>query len=180
MTCPDALVVGIDLAASERRCSGVALLCSSSRRVESVGCARSDEEIVSMASAARVAAIDAPLAERPSMREVDRKMISLGFRVLPPSFGAMRALTERGWRLREILSSLGVEVIETHPRSALRSSGARDVEELAAMLRLSLPPLAPLSRDERDAIVAAAVALCRLEGCYYTIEASDGVIYLIR
>lgn len=180
MTCSDVIVAGLDLAASERRCSGIALLCTGERRFLRVGCASSDDEILSATSMAKVVAIDAPLSESPSMREVDRKMISMGFRLMPPSLGSMRALTERGWRLYLSLSRLGVRVVETHPRSALKSAGVESVEELASLLGLSGLELSSLSKDERDAAVAAAVALCVLEGCSREVKGSDGTIFLLN
>ncbi|MBS7634583.1 hypothetical protein KEJ34_03685 [Candidatus Bathyarchaeota archaeon] len=58
----------------------------------------------------------------PVFRDVDRRAIREGYRVLPPRLGAMRMLMIRAWRLYEMLSSNGVKVIETHPYSALKSS----------------------------------------------------------
>ncbi|MCX8196053.1 MAG: hypothetical protein N3F67_03125 [Acidilobaceae archaeon] len=182
MTCADARkVVGIDLAASEQRCTGFSYIDIFSRQLEGAICLRSDEEILSTLRAvgARVVAIDAPLAEIPAMREVDKLMISIGFRVLPPTFGAMRKLTQRAWRLSRMIEC--AEVIETHPRSALLSSGARDVAALLARLGVrSAVKLEALNRDQLDAVVSAAAALCYAERwCSRKVEARDGRIFLI-
>ncbi|MEN2998989.1 MAG: DUF429 domain-containing protein [Acidilobaceae archaeon] len=174
-------VGGLDLAASERRCSGFALLNFAARELERVRCLFSDEQIVEelTGSGATVVAVDAPLAETPLMRELDRKLISMGFRVLPPSFGAMKELTRRAWRLSQRLSPL--ELIETHPRSALRSARVSSVEELVERLGLSARlHLGSLGRDEKDAVVAAAVAFCYLSrSCVLEVAARDGRVYLL-
>ncbi|MCS7107686.1 MAG: hypothetical protein NZ902_06260 [Acidilobaceae archaeon] len=173
-------VGGLDLAASERRCSGFVLLNRLTREAEEARCLFSDEQIVKEIESVGVSvlAVDAPLTDAPRMREVDRKLISMGFRVLPPSFGAMRELTSRAWRISQRLSA---EVIETHPRSALKSARVSSVGELLERLGLrSRRELGSLGRDERDALIAAVVALCySLRSCSLEIAAGDGKVYLL-
>ena len=169
-------VAGVDLRGSDRRPSGVAVISGRDLRVESL---YSDEEIVDFLTRhkALVVAIDSPLSHSPSYRHVDRVMVRLGFRVLPPGWRGMSMLVERGVRLASRLSSMGVVVLETHPRSALKSSKCRGLGELASRLGLALP--GRLTRDEEDAVVASAVSLMYVEGAVVEVEGVDGRIYLL-
>ncbi|MEM1622563.1 MAG: hypothetical protein QW780_00685 [Sulfolobales archaeon] len=178
-------VSGLDLAAESRNCSGYAVIDLDTMTLVRAVCLYSDEEIVNniLADRVRLVSIDSPLAREPVFRRIDREAIRRGFRVLPPSLGYMRKLTLRGWTLYERLSKEGVEVIETHPRSALISSGLSDCFALAERLGLNLGIYRwkALSRDIRDAIVSALVAYCYVRrDCLLTISAEDGKIYLIK
>lgn len=177
------IVGGLDLAASERRCSGFSTVNVAGRAVLSSKCVYSDGEIIDsiVSSGVELIAVDAPLAEKPIFRSVDKLARRLGYPVIPPTLGPMRTLTLRAWRLAGELSSLGVKVVETHPRSALISAGVSSVEELLARLGLkSLVDLGGLSRDEVDSIVASITAYCYVVGwCLGKVEADDGVIYLV-
>lgn len=177
-------VGGLDLAASERRCSGLAVIDPQEHSLEDLVCLSSDSEILErvLLHRARVLAVDAPLIEVPKFREVDREAMRRGFRVIPPTLGPMRALTARAWRLYTLLEARGVTVIETHPTSALRSSGARDVVELSEALGVSIEGAEHLlsRRDLRDALISALVALCYVRGdCVNSIRAPDGAIFVI-
>ncbi len=114
-------------------------------------------------------------------RSVDRLARRLGYPVMPPTLGPMRVLTLRAWRLAGELASLGVEVIETHPRSALISAGVSSVEELLVKLGFkSQVDLRGLSRDEKDSIIASITAYCYVvKWCLGKVEAGDGTIYLV-
>jgi len=178
-------VSGLDLSAESYNCSGYAAIDPWERRLTRLECLYSDEQIVSavLSDSAVLVSVDAPLVEVPRFREVDRVAIGRGFRVMPPTFKHMRRLTERAWRLYRELVASGVQVIETHPRSALKSSGARDVVSLASTVGVDLGPLGGrlVKRDLADALVAAIVALCYLRGdCIDSIEASDGAIYILK
>jgi hypothetical protein len=127
-------------------------------------------------------AVDAPIIEEPSYRKVDRIARSLGYPVLPPTLGPMRSLTRRAWSLFNELTRIGVTVIETHPRSALLSSGYANVRDLVAGIGLtSRVELEGLRRDEVDAVISAIVAYCYVTGfCIDEVRAEDGVIYIVR
>jgi len=179
------LVAGLDLSASAKRCSGYAEIDMASRSLTTALCLYTDDEILFTASSrASIVAVDAPIAGEARMRELDREAIRRGYRVLPPSLGGMRALTARAWRIYIELSRRGVVVIETHPRSAMKSSGFGGVREILEAYGISptaVEVLMPLSRDIADAIVAAVVAYCyRIGGCIEEVRASDGVLYLLR
>lgn len=175
---------GLDLSGSPRRCSGYSEIDVEMRAIARVGCLYRDEEILSaIVGRASIVAIDAPIAPEPRVRELDRIVIRMGFRVLPPSLGGMRILTQRAWMLYRELSRMGVRVIETHPRSALKNSGFEDPVDLIRWLGIKTPPeisRGRLARDIMDAIVASLVAYCYLVGgCVEEIRASDGALYLI-
>ncbi len=178
-------VSGLDLAAEARNCSGYAVVDLRTMSLVKVSCLYSDEEIVSsvLSDEAGVVGVDSPVTREPRFRSLDREMVRMGFRVLPPTLGHMRKLTARGWGLYERLTAEGVEVIETHPRSALKSSGAGDCFELAESLGVDpgVYRTRSLRRDLRDAIVSALVALCYVLGnCLLTVSAEDGTLYLVK
>jgi predicted nuclease with RNAse H fold len=122
--------IGLDLAAKQDRCSGIAVIDSCYREVVRSGCLRTDNEIISFVSDLKpsVIAIDAPLTNKPEMREVDKLMIKLGYRVFPPSFKWMRQLSLRGYELMTRLNTPEFTVIETHPRSVLKHAGVRTLK----------------------------------------------------
>ncbi|MEM2207655.1 MAG: hypothetical protein QXG17_03080 [Sulfolobales archaeon] len=178
-------VSGLDLAAESYNCSGYAVIDLNTMTLAKAICLYSDEEIMTniLSDQVRLVSVDSPLSREPVFRHVDREAIKRGFRVLPPNFGYMRKLTRRGWRLYERLSTEGIEVIETHPRSALKSSGLNDCFVLAEKLGVSLGIYRrkALGKDLRDAIVSALVALCYIRGdCLLTVSAEDGKIHLIK
>ncbi len=174
-----ARVGGVDLAASPRRASATAVIDTGrSIRIYS---AHSDEEIIQSIISTSVVAIDAPLALPPrgeSYREVERAVIAMGYRLLPLTMKSMRALALRAHGLVARLREKGVSVVETHPRSALRSSGCRDVWELVEREGLVLAKTR-LSRDERDAVVAAVAALHYSMGRARCVIRVDGEICLL-
>lgn len=178
------VVAGLDLAGSPRRCSGYAEIHVPQRMVADARCLYDDSEIIDAARRISVIAIDAPISSEPVMRQLDREAIRRGYRVLPPSFGGMRILTQRAWRIYSILRSLGVAVIETHPRSAFKSSGAKDLGDLLGKLGIEIHgriSTAAGARDISDAIIASVVAYCYyVGGCVESIEAPDGALYLLK
>ncbi len=182
-------VCGIDLAVRRERCTGYALIVihgNSDAELVRLNCLHGMKEVVEEVVKDRVsvAAVDAPISGGGRVRGVEREMWRRGFKVLPPSMPWMRELTKLGEVLANDLRRLSVEVIETHPSSALRSSGAGSVPELMSMLDVKFPkdylPRITLSRDLRDAAIAAAVAYCYVTGCVERVEADGDVIYLIR
>lgn len=176
---------GLDLSGSERRCSGVSIV-----RVREdygidlvfVGEACTDDEItrILMKHNVRVVAIDAPLnmpMAGKHFREVDLKLIKMGYKVLPPSWASMRKLAERAIRLMEELKNQGVLVIETHPASSLKSSGCGSFDVLAQRLGLNVPR--GLSRDEIDAVISAIVCAFHMLGADVVVKSRDGEISIL-
>ncbi len=183
-----AVYVGIDLAASPSKCTGyAAIVCEDRCELAIAKCVYSDDELISairdlVRCGALVVSIDAPFGTSAGMRDVDRKMISAGFKVLPPGFKHMKSLTLRCVRLVNTLRSLGISnLYETHPRSALLSSGCRDVEDLLNELSIGLGThdLSRLTRDVRDALIASAVSYCLSSNCSSKVVGADGTVWLI-
>lgn len=183
------IYIGIDLAAKENRCSGFAYIaCEDVCRVAEVYCLHGDSDILD--AVARLlrddrnlyVSIDAPFSLGSGMRKVDRKMISLGFRVFPPGFSYMEMLTVRAMKIVSSLKSLGVtNIYETHPRSSMLSSGCGGVAEVLDRLNVVFTDRVDrLGRDQIDAIVCAAVAYCIDRGCCMKIEDVDGIIWLLN
>ena len=133
-------VVGVDLAGSPRRVTGLCFLrsdlsCELAR-------ARLDDEILSFIQEKRprLIAIDAPLSFPTggrNLRKCDRELVRMGVRPLPPVLGPMRMLTERAIRLKHVLGELGYRVIEVFPTGAQKILGLPSKRDLEA-LRLGL------------------------------------------
>jgi predicted nuclease with RNAse H fold len=179
-----AIVAGLDLSGVPRKCNGYAEIHVPRKNILDAKCLYEDREIIeTIKNRISVVAIDAPISREPIMRELDREAIRRGYRVLPPSMRGMRILTQRAWRIYSELKESGVIVIETHPRSALKSSGSGGLEELLRKLGIGIPQglvEAARAKDISDAIVASVVAYCYYtRECIRSIEASDGVLYLI-
>ena len=179
-------VVGIDLAASPKRPTGICVLEDLRARPLSVF---SDEEIVELVAEAKpvLVAIDAPLTlPKPgkSLRACDLDLMRRGLKPLPPLMGPMRGLTARALRLKERISSLNIEVIEVFPKGARvvlslpRRGHGPSVTSLLTSMGISL--LRPPSSDhEVDAVVAAYVAALYLKGDYETCgDPDEGVIVM--
>lgn len=169
---------GLDPSASPRRPSGAAMIAlgRGGPRLEWAALLSGDDEIVSALRGADAVAVDSPLSLPSSgaLREVDRELIRMGHRVLPPAWRGMRELAARSI---SIVGRLGARAIETHPRSALASSGCCGVGELLGAAGVAHGPL-PASRDALDAVVAAVVAMEALEGRSLVVRAPDGEVHL--
>lgn len=174
--------IGLDLAAKQDKCSGIAIIDLRNKEVVDVKCLNTDEEIINFVSSFKysVIAIDAPLTNKPIMREVDKLMIKLGLRVFPPSFKWMKQLTLRGYELMNKLSNLGFTVIETHPRSVLKYAGLGSLKELFKFIGVKLGDLRVSNKHIEDALIASAVAYCYVSGCVSKVSSYDGTIYLIE
>ena len=155
------MIVGLDLAGSEKRPTGVAFLGKTMQTCLLF----TDEEIISVCGGAELVAIDAPLSlpKRGSLRKGDRKLIEMGFRVFPPLFSGMKQLTERGIRLVAKLRRR-TKVIEIHPRtSGLILFGTDDRREWLRRIR-EIYPLRNPTQHEIDAVLAALTGKFYLEG----------------
>jgi len=176
-----ACVVGIDLAGSPRRNTGVCTLAAG-------GAARyatlhTDAEILAYVAAARPAlvAIDAPLNLPPGRRSLadrngehfrpcDRELLRRGFRFFPITLGPMRMLTGRGIRLQRALVRRGFRVIEVYPGAAQdvwRIGRKQDglVRLRRGLERPGVHGLGPgMNGDELDAVTAALVGQLYLRG----------------
>lgn len=174
-------VVGVDLAGSPKRNTGICLLRGMT--AASFATLHTDEEILAFIDGARpdLVAIDAPLSLPPGRRSIeertgehfrscDRELLKRGIRFFPITLGPMRALTTRGIGLKETLLRRGYEVIEIYPGAAqdlwkiARKQGG--LSKLRRGLeKLGLKKLArDMNGDELDAVTGALVGRLYLKG----------------
>ena len=171
--------VGVDLAGSVRRPTGVCVIDDQLRVACSV--VHTDEEVLGLVdrSGSKVVAIDAPLAlpigrhclgehcrGREHFRVCDLALRRMGIRFFPITLGPMRMLTQRGMHLRRKLENRHVEVVETYPRASQDLLGIRRKQHGLKLLQDSLRELGcsgdinnrQLTGDELDAVSCAVVA----------------------
>jgi predicted nuclease with RNAse H fold len=195
---PERVVVGLDLAGSEKRDTGYCAMDSKMRCTTAV--LHTDAEILESTVRAKpkVVSIDAPLflpkgrkriEDRgpPHFRECDKELLKMHIRFFPISIGPMRMLTTRGMKLRADLEAEGFEVIESFPGAIQdllhmpRKQGGLPL--LAKALRrygISLgSPGGELSGDELDAVTSALVGLLYTKGQYKAIgDPNEGLMIL--
>jgi predicted nuclease with RNAse H fold len=175
------VVVGVDLAGSPKRNTGICLL--KGMTVTTLATVHSDEEILSFIERARpdLVAVDAPLNLPPGRRSLeerneehfrpcDRELLRRGIRFFPITLGPMRSLTRRGIALKNILLQRGYKVIEIYP------GAAQDIWKIArkqgglsrlrrGLEKLGLKGLAKnMNGDELDAVSGALVGRLYLKG----------------
>lgn len=182
-------VVGVDLAGSPKRITG---LCYLERDMHTdVSRAFSYDEIMLFIDEhyVEVVTIDAPLSlpRSGSLRKCDEELRKAGIKVLPPTLGGMRSLTERAIRLKEILKSRGHKVIEVFPTGARKILGLPPRREGVEALREALISRGvrrlPENVDQHvlDAVICALVGLHYLEGDYVEFgDRDEGVIIMPR
>src|SRR4030042_3933284 len=121
-------VVGIDLAGSEKRPTGMCCLEGNQAMVSVV---HTDEEILKATGEdVQAVAIDAPLSlpkgrcclrdecqcvGRAHFRICDLELRRMKIKFFPITLGPMRQLTVRGMALKEKLEKMGLRVFETYP-----------------------------------------------------------------
>ena len=185
------VVVGIDLAGSPRRPTGICVLRGLRARTH---IAFSDEDILNTLDQTQpdLVPIDAPLSlpmGRSSIhdrscehfRDCERALRQLGIRFFPITLGPMRMLTERGLTLKARISALGYRAIECYPGAAQDLWGIprqhKDRDKLLAGLKnLGMRGLtATATSDELDAATAALVGRWLLLGQGAMLGGADGI-----
>jgi predicted nuclease with RNAse H fold len=182
-------VLGIDLAGSERRNSGVAYLedgkltCFVLHR---------DEEILELSKGFSHIFIDAPLSlpkgranlqdRGPHFRACDLMLRKRGIKFFPVSLGPMRLLTERGIRLKTAMEGWGKVVYEVFPGAFydVMGVGRKDkkaILELYRRLGFNLEDR-KYTKDEIDAIACLLMGIMFLEGRAELLEGEDGAIII--
>lgn len=176
----NSLIIGIDLAGSPRRPTGI---CCFQEGIVSTGIVYENREILSLVDEKKpdLVAVDAPLSLPPGRQSINQKtkthfracdeeLRRLGIPFFPITLGPMRCLTERGVWLRRRVEARGIKIIETYP------GGAQDIwrlprarRDLAGLRRglqaLGLQGLTPeTTADELDAATAALVGYYFLLG----------------
>jgi len=192
--------LGIDLAGSPRRPTG---LCVINDRLNTHCSVKySDKEILLAVrkSKARVAAVDAPLAlprgrhclgehcrGRAHFRTCDRILTRMRIKGFPLTIGPMRALTIRGIRLKTDLSRFGVQVVETFPGASQDLLGLPRKQHDLEGLRRGLMSVGcigdiatrSLTGDELDAINCALVARDYSKGAYTAIGDPSEIMMIL-
>ena len=166
--------MGIDLAGSPKRNTGVCLLRGKS--IVRWDTLYSNEEIVKFVDEAKpdLIAIDAPLNLPPGrkslddrngehFRPCDRELLKRGIRFFPITLGPMRMLTERGISLKKSFVRKGYEVIEMYPGAAqdVWNTGRKQdglPRLIRGLERLGVKGLEQeMNGDELDAVTGALV-----------------------
>jgi len=174
------LVIGLDLAGSPKRPTGLCVLVGLNAKTKDLF---SDEEILAVIVEAHpdLVAIDAPLHLPPGRssiherndshyRPCDLELRRRKIPFFPITLGPMRGLTERGMRLRADLEGKGIRAVEMYPGGAQDVWGlpraARDRKALRRGLgRLGLKGLRTgCSNHELDAATGALVGRLFLRG----------------
>jgi len=186
------VVVGVDLAGSPRRPTGVCVLRGLRAETQVL---LSDEEILDLIATARpdLVPIDAPLSlpkgrktihdrSGEHFRECDRELQRRRIRFFPMTLGPMRMLTDRGLALKAEIEAMGYGTVECFPGAAQDVWGIprqhRDLEGLRAGLRRlgvrELPDAA--TSDELDAVTAALVGRWFLLGRGEMLGGEKGIV----
>lgn len=186
------IVVGVDLAGSSRRPTGVCVLNGMKARAH---IAFTDEEILNAIHRAQphLVPIDAPLS-LPSgrqtihdrsgehLRECDRALQKRGIWFFPITLGPMRMLTERGLALKAKIAELGYRAVECYPGGAQDVWGIprqhRDIKGLCKGLKaLGVSGLREaMTGDELDAVTAALVGRWLLLGRGEMLGGAEGIV----
>ena len=186
------VVVGIDLAGSPRRPTGVCVLRGLRARTQ---IAYADDEILTAIEQAKpdLVPIDAPLSLPPGrtsihdrvgehLRECARELRRRRIRFFPITLGPMRMLTERGLALKAKIEAMGFAVVECYPGAAQDLWHIpRQHHDRAGLLRglahLGVKGLtAEMTGDELDAVTAALVGRWRLKGKGEMLGGDAGIL----
>lgn len=186
------IVVGIDLAGSPRRPTGLCLLRGAHAATSIVF---SDDEILEKVTDVRpaIVPIDAPLSlprgrrsihtrSGEHLRDCDRELLRRKIRFFPITLGPMRMLTARGLSLKRRLVKMGYRPVECYPGAAQDVWGLprqhRDLFGLLAGLRrLGLRGLKKTATsDELDAATAALVGRWFLCGRGLMLGGEHGIL----
>lgn len=174
-------IVGIDLAGSPKRNTGICLL--KGKTVIKYATVYSNSEIISFVEETKpmLVAIDAPLNLPPGRKNIDdrngehfrpcdRELLKRGIRFFPITLGPMRSLTVRGIKLKTILQRKGYKVIEIYPGASQDIWGILRKQKGLSKLRRGLEILGlkglnnKMNGDELDAITGALTGKLYMQG----------------
>ncbi len=194
-------VVGIDLAGSEKRPTGMCILEGNHVRVSVV---HTDDEILeAVGEDVQAVAIDAPLslpkgrcclrdecpcAGQAHFRICDLELRRMKIKFFPITLGPMRKLTIRGLGLKEKLEEKGLRVFETYPGAAQdlwgipRQKDPQGLKQGLKRFKLKGNWARPeVTKDELDALTCAIVAREDLAGNTISIgDPEEGMMILPR
>jgi predicted nuclease with RNAse H fold len=188
-------ILGIDLAGSEKRKTGICIL--NEKLEANCFCVFKNREILNLIEKEKpdLIAIDAPLSlpkgrkslkkkSKIHFRECDKELWKFGIKFFPITLGPMRKLTERGIKLRKILKKK-YKVIEVYPGATQdilkiprKQKGLKKLKR--GLEKLGIKILKKnLNGDELDAITSAFTGFLYLKGKYITIgDEKEGQIIL--
>jgi uncharacterized protein len=174
-------VVGIDLAGSPKRSTGICTLKKDNLTFCTI--VHTDQEIINYIEKENptLIAVDAPLNLPPGRKSIedkngehfrpcDRELLRRGIRFFPITLGPMRLLTKRGIHLKRVLTRRGYPVIEVYPGAAQDIWHTGRKQEGLSKLRKGLEKLGlkglnnKMNGDELDAVTAALVGQLFLHG----------------
>ncbi len=174
-------VVGIDLAGSPRRNTGICTL--KKKTITSCTIVHTDQEIIHYVEKENpsLIAIDAPLNLPPGRKSIedkngehfrpcDRELLRRSIRFFPITLGPMRLLTKRGIHLKRVLLRRGYPVIEVYPGAAQDIWHTGRKQDGLSKLRKGLEKHGvkglnkKMNGDELDAITTALVGQLFLHG----------------
>ncbi|MCA9473375.1 MAG: DUF429 domain-containing protein [Nitrospirales bacterium] len=186
------VIVGVDLAGSPRRPTGLCTLRGMTALSE---VAYDDQRILEFVDQAKpdLVPIDAPLSlprgrttihdrNGEHLRECDRELQRLGIRFFPITLGPMRMLTERGLRLKKQLEAMGYRAVECYP------GAAQDIWEIPrqhqdltglfqGLKKFGIKGLTKKATgDELDAVTAALVGQWYLQGKGEMLGGDEGIV----
>ena len=186
------VVVGVDLAGSPRRATGVCVLRGMRARTQ---VAFADEEILGAIEQAQpdIVPIDAPLTlprgrttiqdrSGEHFRECDRELLRRGIRGFPITLGPMRMLTERGLAIKAKIEAMGYRPIECYPGAAQDVWGLPRQHRDRHGLRKGLEKLGvkglteAMTGDELDGVTAALVGRWFLLGKGEMLGGEAGIV----
>ena len=189
---PPLVVMGIDLAGSPKRPTGICVLRGFTAETH---VAFSDSDILDFVKDASPALIpiDAPLSlpkgrrtihdrSGEHLRECDRALLRLGIRFFPVTLGPMRMLTERGLSLKRKFLKLGFQAVECYPGAAQDLWGIPRQHKdrlglLTGLRKLGLRGLRKTATsDELDAATAALVGRWFLFGQGLMLGGKTGIL----
>ena len=180
--------MGIDLAGSERRNTGWAVLY---RKKFQSGIANADAELISLVKKYKIkkVIVDAPLTlpkGRKSMdkrskhhfRECDLELRKEGIRFFPITLGPMRKLTKRGMKLKKKLEKMEIKVYEGFPGASYDRLGVprKDKNKIRKLLRKFGFPAPDASQDELDALILLLTLHLKKKGKCKSFKGKDGEI----
>lgn len=189
--------MGIDLAGSERRNTGMCVIDNSFRIIH-LSVKHTDKEIIDIVKKykPKVIAIDAPLSLPKGREDIDTnngihfrkcdlELRRMKIKFFPITLGPMRMLTKRGIELKSKLEKMKYKVIEAFPGAVQDildiPRKTRGVEKLRrGLIEFGIKNIPEdATHDELDAITCAIIAKYYYDGTYLEIGDSDeGTIIL--
>jgi predicted nuclease with RNAse H fold len=174
-------IIGIDLAGSVRRNTGICILHGNT--ISQYRTVFDDKEILEFIVKGHpdLIAIDAPLNLPPGRRTIedrngehfrpcDRELLKRGIRFFPITLGPMRSLTKRGISLNKKFKRMGFRTIEIYPGAAQDIWNIPRKQHGLGRLRSGLERLGirglgrTMNGDELDAVSGAFVGRLYLQG----------------